>query len=96
LSIDIDQTVEPIRTEKSQQRKENTEIIGTSNTQTNIVITTEQIQPEPIPNTEDHKIKLKELRQLEQRWRKMRSSFSRVGQLFSSFLGILWKFPPSP
>jgi hypothetical protein len=37
LSIDIDQTVEPIRTEKSQQRKENTDIIGTSNTQTNIV-----------------------------------------------------------
>jgi hypothetical protein len=37
LSIDIhfvDQTVEPIRTEKSQQRKENADIIGTSNTQT--------------------------------------------------------------
>jgi hypothetical protein len=56
LSIDIDQTVEPSRTEKSQQRRENTDIIGTNNTQTNIVITTEQIQPEPIPNTEDHKI----------------------------------------
>jgi hypothetical protein len=64
------QTVEPIRTEKSQQRKENTDIIGTSNTQTNIVITTEHIQPEPIPNIEDHKIKLRELRQLEQRLRK--------------------------
>jgi hypothetical protein len=37
---------------------------------TNIVITTEQIQPEPIPNIEDQKIKLKELRQLEQRLRK--------------------------
>jgi hypothetical protein len=56
--------------EKSQQRKENADIIATSNTQTNIVITTEQIQPEPIPNIEDHKIKLKELRQLEQRLRK--------------------------
>ena len=70
LSIDTDQTVEPIRMEKSQQRKENADIIATSNTQTNIVITTEQIQPEPIPNIEDHKIKLKELRQLEQRLRK--------------------------
>jgi hypothetical protein len=49
LSIDTDQTVEPIRMEKSQQRKENADIIATSNTQTNIVITTEQIQPEPIP-----------------------------------------------
>jgi hypothetical protein len=29
LSIDIDQTVEPIRTEKSQQRKENADIIDT-------------------------------------------------------------------
>jgi hypothetical protein len=29
--------------EKSQQRKENADIIATSNTQTNIVITTEQI-----------------------------------------------------
>jgi len=73
LSIDIDQSVEPSKTEKSQQCKENTDIIGTSNTQTNIVITTEQIQPEPIPNTEDHKIKLKEIRQLEQRLRKKKN-----------------------
>lgn len=75
LSIDIDQSAEPSKMEKSQQQKENADIIGTSNTQTNIVITTEQIQPEPISNTEEHKIKLKELCQLEQRlWKKRRTT----------------------